>query len=261
MRITILIASLALMASGIVLSYLDKVGGATVTYAASIFCLIFVYLSQFKRFKGFGVEAELLEKKIEEADETLKRLREITVPIAHMLFSMVARMGLWDSMIPRQQRFEIMEKIENELRSNGVDPAQLEDAKADWHHFNIIDLARPVINGTLKHIDEIVKIKREKVNSFRGPITTEMKPEHDIAIGELRKAHSKKQELIDLYKLKNKDKLATEIENFIVSNDILEEAVKDELLAKYNEEFADLKHYISHREFRRLEHWFITKDE
>lgn len=260
MRIVILIASLLLMGAGVVLSYLDKTSGATATYAASIFCLIFVYLSQFKRFKGFGVEAELLEKKIEEADEALKRLRAITAPIAHMLFTMVARMGRWDSMVPRKQRYEIMEQIENELLKNGVEEDVLEESKKDWHHFNIIDLARPIINGTLTSFDEIIKAKQEKVNSFRGTITAEIKPEHDLAISELRKVQGVRQELADLYKLKNKKRLATEIEKFIVSNEILEKSRKDELLNKYQEELEDLKHYIKYKEFRRLEHWFVSKD-
>ena len=243
------------MVVGAVLSYLDKTGSAVATYAASICCLIFVHLPQFKKFKGFGIEAEL-KQKIEEANETLERLREITVPIAHMLFTMVAKMGRWSSSIPRRQQYEITKKIENELKSNGVKPVHLEKAKGDWHHYNIIDLARPIMEGTLKDVDEGVARKRKKVDSFKGTITAEIRREYDMAINEWRKASSNRKKLQDLYKLTDQQALPDEIEDYIKSSTLIDENKKHELLDRYKEEFADLRYYIKHHEFRRLEKWF-----
>ena len=52
-------------------------------------------------------------------------------------------MGRWDSVIPRQQRLELMQKIENELKNCGITETQLEAAKTDWHFYNVIDQAYP----------------------------------------------------------------------------------------------------------------------
>ena len=261
MRIAILIAALVLLAAGVALSYLDKTGGATATYAAGILCLVFVYLSQFKRFKGFGMEAELLEKKIEEADEVLRRLREITVPIAHMLFSVVARMGRWDSMVPRRQRYEIMEKIEGELQKNGVPKEQLEAAKRDWHNYNIIDLARPVIRGVSQVLDDVIKEKEQKMRSFPQPITPEVMPSHNAAVEEWRRAQAEREDLMALLKLTDKSRVPDEIERFLSSTIQIPDAAKQELRTKHKEQLDDLRHYVKFGEFRRLEEWFLNRDE
>ncbi|MGO9116933.1 MAG: hypothetical protein ACLQPD_04900 [Desulfomonilaceae bacterium] len=58
-RITLFVMSLLLFVAGAILSYQGKTGGASATYGAAVFCLIFVSLEQFKSFKGWGIEAEL----------------------------------------------------------------------------------------------------------------------------------------------------------------------------------------------------------
>ena len=54
-----------LFVAGIGLGFTGEPGSAGVTLAAGVFCLIFAFLSQFKRFKGLGIEAELWEQKQE----------------------------------------------------------------------------------------------------------------------------------------------------------------------------------------------------
>ena len=66
-RIIVFIIAVILICAGVLLSFQDKSASAGVTYTAAILCLIFSFLHAFKKFKGLGVEAELLDKKIEEA--------------------------------------------------------------------------------------------------------------------------------------------------------------------------------------------------
>ena len=160
----ILFAAMLLLICGVGLSYLDKTGGATVTYTAAVFCLIFAFLPKFKRFKGLGVEAELLEKKIEEADVILGHLRSLSVPLAELLFTMVARLGRWNSAVPRRDRYRILGRFEDALRGLGVPDAELSKAKSEWHRYNLIDQARPIVQSIHKRLNEKVDDQRKVVD-------------------------------------------------------------------------------------------------
>jgi hypothetical protein len=76
-RVAVIIVAVSLFVSGVALSFCDKVEATVATYAAGILCLIFVFLPEFKKFKGLGIEAELLNRKIAEADLLLAQLREM----------------------------------------------------------------------------------------------------------------------------------------------------------------------------------------
>jgi len=131
MQKVILIAAMILLICGVGLSYLDKTGGATVKYADAVLCLIFAFLPEFKGFKGLGVEAKLLEKKIEETDVILGHLRSLSAPLAELLFTLVARLGRWDSAVPRQDRHRILGRFEDALRGLGVPDAERSQAKSE----------------------------------------------------------------------------------------------------------------------------------
>lgn len=260
MRVTILIAALVLFFAGVALSYLDKTGGAVATYGAGVFCLIFVYLAQFKRFKGFGLEAELQEK-IHEADEALRKLRSITVPMAHMLFTMVSKMGRWDSSIPRRQRHEIMSSMESELRENGVAKEDLETAKADWHRYNIIDLYRPVARSIAAVLDEEIKRRENAHRAFKQPISGADHAAYSEAVEMWRQASKSREDLFSLLKLEDQSVLPQEFEQFVASCPAIPDAERTSLLSKVQEQLQDAHHYVRFREFRRLEHWFASEEE
>lgn len=244
LRISLLIASLMLFASGVYLSYLDKTGGATATYAAAVFCLIFVFLTEFRKFKGFGVEAELLERKIDEADKALKQLRDITSPIAEMLFSTVARSGRIGAMMPRRKRYELQQRIESELKSCGVSEAQIEKAKGDWHFFNIHDLSQPVFQVLSTHVDEFMGRELQKLSANQ----------HDSP--GVRLADHQREELSRLRSRIGDKDLPNEIINFIRKSEIFDSEKKTKIEAEISQSISELSYYIKNHNFNNLDEWF-----
>ena len=111
-RYAIFVLAVALFGAGVYLSFLDQTGSATTTYTAAVFCLIFVFLSEFKKFKGFGVEAELLEKRIDQANVLISQLHGLLEPISELLFTIVARAGRRSSRLPNRDSYRIMKKFE-----------------------------------------------------------------------------------------------------------------------------------------------------
>lgn len=227
MRIIIFIVAIAGFCVGGLLSFLDKVASAAATYAASVLCLIFVYLSKFKKFKGFGVEAELLEKKIEEADETLRRLRAVLGPMIEVLVTMIVRFGRFNSAFSRLEQYKIINEIEQELLQIGMEKKQLDKAKNTWHLFNMRCLARPI----LSHLNRIIDTNMRKGNMI---------------------ADAKKQ-IDSIYKIDLIETIPSSIQELVNSLEFITQEEKEEVFSKFHENIEDLKYYASNRNFRRPE--------
>ncbi|QDF74341.1 MULTISPECIES: hypothetical protein [Shewanella] len=260
MQIIIFIVAILLFISGVGLGYMDKVGAATATYTAAVLSLIFAFLPEFKKFKGLGIEAELLDKKIEETEHLLKQLRDITAPISEMLISSTARAGRWEAGLPRSQKYELIQRIESELKKCGVEAAQLERAKADWHFYNIFDLASPIFERITKKLQPIQQEREKTLGEFKQPITPDRMDEYNRLIKHRNEVSKEIADLRDLWQIKKQDNLATLILESISNSGSLSEVEKSSLIHELEEEIRDLEHYIKHKEFRRLSVWFANDD-
>jgi len=260
-RVTILITALALFASGIGLGFLDKVSASVAAYAAAVLGLVFVFLPEFKKFKGLGIEAELLDRKIQEADRLMAQLRDISVPIAEMLLSSTARMGRWGSSMPRYQKHELLQRIERELRKCGVTDAQLEQAKTDWHRYNIFDLSSPVLKSIIDALQPHLKERESALNRFPHPISPDRKNEYDRVIEERNIVLRERQALLDLQQLKDQSKTAASILSAIRESQVLSDDEKKNLLESLDEQIKDIEHYVKHKDFRRLSVWLAESNK
>lgn len=260
MQVIIFIVAILLFVSGVGLGFMDKVGAATATYTAAVLSLIFAFLPEFKKFKGLGIEAELLDKKIEETDRLLKQLRDITAPIAEMLISSTARAGRWGSGIPRSQKYALMQRIESELKRCGVEESQLEQAKKDWHYYNIFDLATPIFEKIMEKLRAIQQEREKALREFNQPITPERMDEHKRLIEHRNKVSKEISDLRDLRQIKSQDRLVEQILRAISNSGSLSGEEKTTLTNDLDEELSDLGHYIKHKEFRRLSVWFANDD-
>ncbi|MGH8710524.1 MAG: hypothetical protein ACREVA_04305 [Burkholderiales bacterium] len=255
-RNAVFIIAVALFAAGVCLSFLDKTGSATVTYTAAVLCLIFVFLSEFKRFKGFGLEAELLEKRIEQANVLISQLRTLLEPISELLFTMVARAGRWSSRLPNRDSYRIMKKFEEELRAVGMTDEQLRNAKKGWHHFNLIDLTRPVIDDIKPVLDEKQNAQQQVIQGFKQPIQPEAQPKHTAEIEKAREISAEIQKLLDVYKAPDMREAHSRIRAFVQECKFFSDAERAVILARNSDSIEDLKYYAKNMEFRRLDVWF-----
>jgi len=260
MRIVVFLAALGLFGAGVALGFQDKAGAATATYGAAVLCLIFVFLPEFKRFKGLGIEAELLDRKLEEADKLLSQLRDLATPIAEMLLSSVARSGRWDSAMPRAQKRELLQRIEGELRRCGVTEEQLEQAKVDWHYYNLHDLSSPIIKDVIDKLQEHFRERDNAINTVPTPITPDKRGEYDRLVAHRNEVSQERERLRALYALKDKTGIADVIRSAIKNSTVLTPSEKTELFDRHREALLDVEYYAMHKEFRRLTVW-LTEDE
>jgi hypothetical protein len=260
MRRTLFAVALTLFAVGTFLILTDKVAASATTYAAGIVSLVFVFLSKFKRFKGFGIEAELLEKRVEEANVTIKRLRAIALPMAEMLFTIAARMGRWGSALPHRDSYRLMESIQTELQKNGVSQEELESAKVNWHYFNMRDLAVPITMRLGKTIQAKIAKAHADLSKVPSPIN-QNDPDFLRINQNLTKLNQYLTGLSAIYTEGNSIDFAERIESAINSTEVLDADEKRQLLAESRTELDDLKYYEEKMSFRNLERWFKLDEE
>lgn len=257
-RIALGLAGFLLLGAGAFVALQGEAAAAGAVFAAAIVCLIFAFLPAFKRFKAFGVEAEL-KAKIEEADELLARLRGVMVPFSEMLLSTTARMGRWSSGMPRDKKLELIRQIEAELIQCGVTSAQLERAKADWHFFNVFDLSGPAIQRISDVLHRKLNERNAEMNSVPQPIRPEMMERFNSLHARAGVAHAAIEELNAMQQQAADPMLATRLRAFVTDSSLLEESEKSVLLTSIRDELDDVQHYIDHKEFRRLSVWLAEK--
>jgi hypothetical protein len=259
-RITVFVLAILLFASGVVLGFCDKAQAAGLTYGAAGICLIFVFLSAFKKFKAFGIEAELLERKIEEADKLLSQLRDISVPIAELLFSSTARMGRLCS-LTRVQKYELIQRIEQELKKCGVPDPQIEQAKSDWHYFNIYDMCTPVIKEIIDVLNNHVKEYHRVISEISQPITSDKRNDYEKLITRITIASKEIKILDDLRAQKKQSEISLQIVAIISNSEVLTKEDKEHLLQNFDEQIKDIEYYVKNKDFRRLSVWLSSDDE
>ncbi len=256
MRISLFVASMLLFVAGVGLAFGGNSGAAATTYSAAVLCQIFVFLPEFKKFKGLGIEAELLGRKIEEADELLSRLRNIAVPLAEMSFSSSVRMGRWDSGIPRWKRHELIQKIEGELQRCGVSPSDIELAKGDVHFFNVIDLTFPIVEKVQRVFEAKWGPRDVAVGNFPQPVMPERRAEFDALVAERNSALAERERLKHVPLMGFGSNVAGEIRSIVENSHLIAGGEKTALFAEIDEELKDLEHYLQFKAFRRPDIWF-----
>ena len=231
------------------------VGVIASTYAAAVLCLIFVFLNEFKKFKGFGVEAELLENKVKEADHVLTQLRSLLTPISEMLFSVIARQGLWDSRLPKADSFRLINELSDQLRKLGQEESSIDSALREWHEYNKLELTRVVTEKIRVKIHEKFVESKKKIDSFREPIDESDKPQFDLAVERSKYLESEINRINSIANIENKNNCGNEIEGFLSTTRSLDTQEIGKLNYSIAEDLKDLRYYISNHNFRRLSVW------
>lgn len=253
MKATIFLTSLALLGLGAYLAYLDKTASSGVSFAAAIICMIFVSLEEFQKFKGFGIEAELREK-IKEADDTIQRLRSFAIPTAEMLSTIAIRMGRWGSALSRQERYQFMKQIDEELKRIGVSAEDIEKSKANWHRYTIFDLGRPIFSEIKDRLESKIQEKDKALSAIPQPINAGDQ-NHKRLVEERGEIFKELKKLESLFSIEKSEELPRVIKNYIETCQLLTDDDRKHIYKERHEELEDLTHYASHKEVRRLDTW------
>ncbi len=174
-RLLLLGAALGLLVSGTVLAFMDQIAAASTVYAVCCMVLIFFFLSRFKRFKGFGIEAELWEQQMEQAAKLRDTLRFLSETFGEMMYMQFGPGSRWDG-IPENVKLDFIEKMDRHLQDTGLTQDEIDQKKNPWHKCVMRDLANPVAQRIMDSLQGKVNERNEALSAL-GTITSEKRGE------------------------------------------------------------------------------------
>ncbi len=244
--------------AGIWNAFLNQPASATALLGAGFCCLFFIHLPKFKRIKAFALEAEMRDK-IEEVTDVLSKLRTLLIPIAELLFTTVARAGRLGSRLSNKESYDLMERIETELRAIKMTEEQITSTKKDWHRYNMIDLALP-IKRDFSTIFQSKQMEHGRVTSSFGTIGDHNRTQWEALIQKGREISSEEKRSKEFLMPREMKIAAQRIRNFVRDSKCLSNDEKTAFLTRNQDSIEDLEYYAENLKFRRLDVWFEDKD-
>ena len=254
--ILLMVLAIVLFIAGLLLAFSDKDTSLVVsTYAAAIFCLIFVFITQFKKFKGLGIEAELWDETQEKAEKLLNNLQNVSQVLAECAYSSVISSGRGYGSIPNSERLEMADSLSKELKNIEIPETIINHSR---HHFDrlfVYDILSPICFTIERAI-------QESLNKNHKVLTCTMTEEKKAPFMEERKKISaEKTEISEI--LENRENFSdklNKINNFLDNSFSLDKEKINEIRETHKKDFANFQSYINDKTLKYPEHFFCNKD-
>jgi hypothetical protein len=147
---------------------------AATSLTAGLVLLFAATIDRFESLKGLGIEAKTrkLDEKIEQADEALRRLRQLAELTGAALVDMNSKMGRWDSAPSPREALALAERVRSIMQALGSEPPAIAMALRPWARILCHDLASAFTVPLNKSITD----KIQELEKLRQSIPTPMNP-------------------------------------------------------------------------------------
>jgi hypothetical protein len=237
------IGSIGLLAAGAYLCLLDRPASAATSLGFGFLLLVLLLLAKFKRFKGFGFEAEMWEEEQVKAAALVDRLSLLSEAVTTQMALIAARIGLWDSSFSIPEMAALLEQIEQLLAAANVSQSDHDKILSPLYtriELDYWNTARGFLERVLRREAEQVhavipstpRDDREPLNQRSQLLSHDLNLLHGLPYAEFRRSPS----------LKPISALAHASPFLSTVPDILKEL---------NELDLDLQHFIKNRSVRR----------
>lgn len=252
LRVGLFACAAGMAAATVWLGSTDKTGAAIVAAGLCIGLCTFVFLSRFKRFKGFGFEGELWEQEMEEAAEMRRALKDLTEHVAENVYWDLGeggRLGRKNT----DKILAIIERADQNLEAVGVDRRKIEEMKRPWHKCIMRDLAFPIT-------ERVRDISREKLNTVHAEIaalgaaiTANNKPQHDALSQQRQALEQAPKQLQGVIWRDDYENVPDLLRQAIDATQWLTDEDRGIVYADCADEFRDIEQYANDRTVRRPE--------
>lgn len=164
---------------------------AATSLTAGLVLLFASTIDRFESLKGLGIEAKTrkLDEKIEQANEALRRLRQLAELTGAALVDMNSKMGRWDSAPSPREALALAERVRSIMQALGSEPPAIATALRPWARILCHDLSAAFTAPLQKSITG----KIQELEKLRQAIPTPMdpnNPELHRLIGEINVGHT-----------------------------------------------------------------------
>ena len=150
----LLIAGLANLAAGTWAAFNESATIAATSLTAGLVLLFAATIDRFESLKGLGIEAKTkqLDEKIDQANDILRRLREITEFTGSALIRLNSSAGRWRSALEPREFVATGEELGRMMKSLGSDATTIAAALRPWAKTLCFDMATVLADDLRKHL-------------------------------------------------------------------------------------------------------------
>lgn len=146
---------------------------AATSLTAGLVLLFAATIDRFESIKGLGIEAKTrrLDEKIEQADEALRKLRQLAEITGETLVDLHSKMGRWDAAPSPRESCELAYRVRSTMQAMGSDPNTIARALHPWAKIQCQDLARAFTDPMYKFTSEKIRALDELRDAIPKPLS------------------------------------------------------------------------------------------
>jgi hypothetical protein len=152
-----------------------QVANAATSLTAGLVLLFAATIDRFESLKGLGVEAKTrqLDQKIEQADEALRRLKEVAELTSAVLLDLNSKIGRLSSTPTPREAYALAQKVKHITASLGSETSSIQQILEPWVRIFCHDLATAIASPLRAALSE----KIEEFGRERAGIRQPMNPD------------------------------------------------------------------------------------
>jgi len=159
----IAVAACVMLGVGIGLAFTDRTASAGAAWGVGFLLVALLLISKFKRFKGFGFEAEMWEQKQEEAAALVDQLKSLATVISKQMAVIAARVGQWGSALSMTELADLIEDLQEQLKGMDIPSHKVEEASC-LPSFRLRDAQRKRIGRPVLGFRKDSKLRARRSN-------------------------------------------------------------------------------------------------
>ncbi|HMV54451.1 MAG TPA: hypothetical protein PLX20_15060 [Rhodocyclaceae bacterium] len=167
----LLFAGLANLAVGTFSALNDSAAIAATSLTAGLVLLFAATIDRFESLKGLGIEAKTkqLDQKINQADDALRRLREMTEITGAALIDLNSKMGRWDSVPGPRESIAFADRVRQTMKNLGSSDDVIASVLRPWAKTLCFDMA-------LAQTHELRRLLQARLSSLEAERQTIKQP-------------------------------------------------------------------------------------
>lgn len=168
----LLIAGLANLGVGTWAAFQSNTSVAATSLTAGLILLFAATIDRFESLKGLGIEAKTkqLDQKIVQADDALRRLREMTEITGAALIDLNSKMGRWDSAPGPRESIALVSRVRQIMKNLGSEDSVIANALRPWAKTLCFDMARAQTHGLRKLLQDRLQTLESERQKIKQPI-------------------------------------------------------------------------------------------
>lgn len=202
----LLAAGTANLVIGTLAAFNESAPVAATSLTAGLVMLFAATIDRFEFLKGLGIEAKTkqLDQKIDQADDALQRLREMTEITGAALIDLNSRIGRFSGIPEPRKSIALADRVRQIMKELGSDKSTIVETLRPWAKIFCFDMARIQTYELQQSLQNRLKKLESERQNIKQPIQ-QNNPAYAQLSKQIKSIHDFQSRLSNLYQLELED--------------------------------------------------------